>query len=127
MPCYYAPQIPMALLVEHDGGLCIVDLRPEGWRDRRPYRGHRRGLLPVPAGEAAVQLAHVGYQPRSGEAARSGPSVPEAERSARLLSLRLDPALRARLDAEAEVHGSRPAALRAWLDAYDRERGRREG
>lgn len=51
--------------------------------------------------------------------ARSGPSLPEERRTARLLSLRLTPALRARLDAAAARYGSRPAALDAALDALE--------
>lgn len=53
--------------------------------------------------------------PRRGKA-RSA-SVPEIDRRAKLVSLRLDPETRARLDAAAEVYGSRTRALVAGLDA----------
>lgn len=61
---------------------------------------------------------------RTGKDARSGPSLPEDQRTDRLLSLRLSPELRARLDAAAERHGSRPRALAAALDALEREEAR---
>lgn len=59
---------------------------------------------------------------RRGKAARSGPAVPEARCTSKLLSIRLDPATRARLDAAAEVWGSRSAAVRAGLDALDAQK-----
>lgn len=59
-----------------------------------------------------------GAKPR--KPSRSGPSIPESARTARLVSLRLDPETRARLDAAAEVWGSRSAVVRAGLDALDK-------
>lgn len=48
---------------------------------------------------------------------RRAPS--EAERRDKLVSLRLDPETRTRLDSAAEVYGSRSKALRAALDALE--------
>lgn len=62
---------------------------------------------------------------RTGANARSGPSIPESERASKLLSIRLSPEARARLDAAAEVWGSRSAAVVAGLDALDKAKSPR--
>ena len=54
---------------------------------------------------------------RTGANARSGPSIPEAARTARLVSIRLTPEDRELLDAAAARLGSRTRAVRAGLAA----------
>lgn len=60
---------------------------------------------------------------RTGKDARSGPSIPEAERTAKLVSLRLTPEDRELLDELAKEHGSRTAVLRAGMEALVKRRG----
>jgi len=54
-------------------------------------------------------------KPKAKPRARSGPSVPEADRAAKLVSLRLRPETRELLDRLAEKHGSRTAVLEAGM------------
>lgn len=60
---------------------------------------------------------------RTGKDARSGPSIPEAERTSKLISLRLTPEDRALLDQLAEEYGSRTAVLREGMAALVKRKG----
>jgi hypothetical protein len=60
---------------------------------------------------------------RIGKDARSGPNVPEAERTARLVSLRLTPEDRELLDQLAEEYGSRSAVLREGMALLVKRKG----
>lgn len=50
----YAPaSLPDCWVAEHEGVLVMWPARDGGWRERQPYRGHKRALREVPPYSAA--------------------------------------------------------------------------
>jgi hypothetical protein len=71
----------------------------------------------------ATKKPKTGPGSRTGKDARSGPNVTEAERTARLVSLRLTPEDRELLDQLAEEYGSRSAVLREGMALLVKRKG----
>lgn len=71
----------------------------------------------------ATKKPRTGPGSRTGENARSGPSLSEADRTAKLVSLRLTPEDRELLDELAKEYGSRTAVLREGMAALVQRRG----
>lgn len=63
----------------------------------------------------ATKKPRTGPGSRTGKDARSGPSIPEADREAKVVTMRLSPEDREQLDQLAEVYGSRAAVLREGM------------
>ncbi len=41
------PQLPVDWVTEHEGKLWIVPARHNGWKAKRPYRGHHPDKIPT--------------------------------------------------------------------------------
>lgn len=111
---YTSPKFPQHCVVEHADEWFLVPSRSGGWDERVPYKGAKRGLVPLLEEAQASQLATLGYRPRSGAAARSGPNVSNAQRGTEQVLLRCPPGIKARLAALAERDG---VTMGAWLAA----------
>jgi len=46
---YECPTLPMDWVIEMGEQFWIVPAKRYGWDDRRPFRGHRESLRPVPS------------------------------------------------------------------------------
>lgn len=44
LPMYLVESMPNHVVIDHDDGLWIVPIIPDGWSKRTPYRGHRQAL-----------------------------------------------------------------------------------
>jgi hypothetical protein len=54
------PTIPTYFVVRQDEMLYLVPDIPNGWRQRRPFLGHKISLKPVPPNQARLYLANIG-------------------------------------------------------------------